>query len=64
MMPQFLDVVRDEIETLEYAIPVFERDPRQGFHAEAHAHLVTPALMRSKLEALQKQADGMAVPSC
>lgn len=64
MMPQFLDIVRDEIETLEYAIPVFERDPRQGFHAEAHAHLVTPALMRSKLEALQKQADGMAVPSC
>lgn len=49
----FEPIARDEAEVLEAAIPVYARDPRQGYHGEAHAHMVTPDLMRAKLADLR-----------
>jgi len=53
-MPDFLAIVRDELELLEEAIPVYERDPRQGFHIEAHQYMVTPDLLREKRRLLRQ----------
>ena len=52
LLPQFRAIVQDEIGVLDEAIPVYESDPRQGFHSEAHDYMVTPELMRQKREAL------------
>jgi len=48
----FREIVTDELGVLEEAIPLYERDPRQGFHIEAHDYMVTPELMRRKRELL------------
>ena len=52
MMPQFREIVQEEVKLLDEAIPIFEGDPRQGFHIEAHGYMVTPELMRRKRELL------------
>ena len=52
LLPQFREIVQDEIGVLEEAIPVYENDPRQGFHIEGHGYMVTPELMRQKRDAL------------
>lgn len=54
LMPQFREIVLDELEVLEMAIPAYESDPRQGFHIEGHGYMVTPELMREKREQLRK----------
>ena len=51
-LPQFQEIVEDEAGVLEDAIPVYENDPRQGFHSEAHGYMVTPDLMRRKRDML------------
>ena len=38
---------------LDFAIRVYENDRRQGYHGEAHGHMVTPDLMRRKQEQLR-----------
>ena len=53
MLQPFLEIVRDEIQVVEDAIPLYEADERQGFHIEAQGSMVTPELMREKLELLQ-----------
>ncbi len=52
LLPQFREIVRDEISVLDDAIHVYENDPRQGFHSEAHDYMVTPELMRRKRDML------------
>ncbi|NOY80878.1 MAG: hypothetical protein GXP31_07710 [Kiritimatiellaeota bacterium] len=44
----FREIARDELCVLEDALPVYEQDPRQGFHIEGHGYMVTPALIRAK----------------
>jgi hypothetical protein len=51
-------VFRDEVDVVEDAIPVYTRDPRQGYHGEAHDHMITPALLRDKLALLRALCAG------
>ncbi len=53
MMPQFIEIARDELAVVEAAIPVYESDPRQGFHIEGHGYMVTPEAMREKAAELR-----------
>ncbi len=54
VMPAFLEIARAELEVLDDALPVYERDPRQGFHIEAHGYMVTPDLIRAKARELRR----------
>jgi hypothetical protein len=54
-LPAFREIVRDEIEVVREAIPLYEADPRQGFHIEARDYMVTPELLRAKLASLEKK---------
>lgn len=49
---RYREIIRDELETLQEAIPLFERDPRQGFHQECGAHMVTVEAMHKKRDRL------------
>ena len=51
-LERFRQIAGNEIEVLDCAIPVYEADPRQGFHIEGHGYMVTPELMRAKREQL------------
>ena len=53
MLPQFRQTIEAEIQVIEEALPVYEGDLRQGFHSEAHDYMVTPELMRRKLDLLR-----------
>jgi len=53
MLPQFLEIVGDEIQVVEDALPAYEADDRQGFHIEAQGFMVTPELLRGKLQLLR-----------
>ena len=53
-MAAFQHIIRDEIAVINDAIPVYERDARQGYHIEAKAHMVTPGLMREKRQELER----------
>ncbi len=46
-------VCRDETENAERAIPLLEADPRLGWHGEAYGYMISPELVRQKLEGLQ-----------
>jgi hypothetical protein len=52
-LPQYREIVREEIATLDEAIPVYERDPRQGFHQECAGRMVTVEALRKKRERLR-----------
>ena len=51
-LPAFLEIVADEAVAVKAAIPVYEADPRQGFHIEGHGYMVSPELLRTKLAEL------------
>lgn len=53
-MPRYREIIRDELEAIEAAIPVYERDRRQGFHQECGAYMVTPEAMRNKWKRLKE----------
>ena len=50
--------MREEIATLDEAIPVYERDPRQGFHQECAGRMVTVEALREKRERLRASQEG------
>ncbi|MFH1566387.1 MAG: hypothetical protein ABIL09_00190 [Gemmatimonadota bacterium] len=52
-LPEYRQIAREELAVLDDALEVYEADPRQGFHGEAHDYMVTPALIRRKQEALR-----------
>lgn len=54
----FLVIARDELATVEAAIPVYEGDPRQGFHIEGHGYMVSPDLLRAKRDELTAMLAG------
>lgn len=51
-LARFREIAAREIEVLDEAIPIYESDPRQGFHIEGHGYMITPEWMRSKREQL------------
>lgn len=51
-LPAFREIARDELAAVAAAIPVYENDPRQGFHIEGHGYMVSPELLRAKLDEL------------
>ena len=51
-LPAMLAIAKDELATVEAAIPVHEADPRQGFHIEGHGYMVSPELLRAKRDEL------------
>ena len=51
-LPRFRDIVREEAALLDEAIPLYQADPRLGYHSEAHDYMVTPEMMRCKREQL------------
>jgi hypothetical protein len=51
-LPAFREIIADEAVAVEAAIPVYEADPRQGFHIEGHGYMVSPELLRTKLAEL------------
>jgi hypothetical protein len=53
-LPQYRDIVQDELETLDDAIPVYECDPRQGFHQEPSTYMVTADAMKAKRARLRR----------
>ena len=36
MLPEYREIVRDELGNLREVLPVLRRDPRFGYHIEAH----------------------------
>lgn len=58
LLPRYREIVRDEITTLDQAIPVYERDPRQGFHQEFADYMVTVDAMKRKRERLKELEAG------
>jgi hypothetical protein len=53
-LPAMLAIAKDELAAVEAAIPVYEIDPRQGFHIEGHGYMVSPELLRTKRDELKK----------
>ena len=51
-LPAFRAIARDELAAVEAAIPVYEADPRQGFHIEGHGYMVSAELLRAKRDEL------------
>ena len=51
------EVFRDEIAVVTEALGVYTRDPRQGYHGEAHAHMVTPELLEAKRRIMMESLD-------
>lgn len=60
--PDYVRIAQDEIENLEAALPILERDPRFGWHGECHAYLYDAAAVRRKLEALRQQMHAGGTP--
>ncbi len=52
-VPSVRRIIEEELATLDQAITVYSRDTRQGYHGEAHEHMVTPELIRTKRRALE-----------
>ena len=50
---QFAEVVADEIANLTEALPILERDPRLGFHAECQGRQFSAEAVRKKLRSLE-----------
>ena len=51
---EFMAVAMDELEVLRGVLPHVARDPRQGYHAEAHGHMFDASSVRKKIAALEQ----------
>ena len=55
MEAQYRLILEDEIANLEALLPLTEADPRIGFHAECQGQMISPELIRVKLDDLRRQ---------
>jgi len=54
-------ILRDEIRNARAALPLVEADPRLGFHQEARVYMYDAALIRKKIEQMERES-GIAAP--
>ena len=61
MEAQYRPILEDEIANLEALLPLAEADPRIGFHAECQGEMVSPKLIREKLDDMRRQLAALAI---
>jgi len=54
MRSEFMKIARDELAVLRKVLPHVERDPRQGYHAEAHGYMFDAQSIKDKILALER----------
>ncbi len=54
-LPEYREIIAGELENCRVALPWLEKDPRLGFHSEAHAHMFDAGMVRAKIAALENQ---------
>lgn len=55
LLPAYRELAAAELDNLRRLLPFIERDPRQGFHIEAHAHQFNADMIRQKIAELEQQ---------
>jgi hypothetical protein len=55
MLPEYRRIIADELENVEAALPIVQRDPRFGFHIEAHGYMYDAASVARKARSLRRQ---------
>lgn len=61
MEAQYRPILEDEIANLEALLPLTEADSRIGFHAECQGQMVSPELIRVKLDDLRGQLAALVI---
>lgn len=54
LLPEYQEIIADEIANLKEALPILEQDSRFGYHIEAHGYQYTATDIRRKLEYLSQ----------
>jgi len=54
MLPEYREIIADELDNLQSVLPILETDKRFGYHIEAHGYQYDAAGIRRKIEYLQK----------
>ena len=54
MRSEFISIARDELAVLHKVLPHVERDPRQGYHGEAHGYMFDAQSIKDKILALER----------